>query len=335
MQRGFSTNSQTWNPDFLQMNYDLVYTAMTAYWHVRTSSVAQSMSSMQPFKMERKFQKWNPQARLGLPLLWIFRPTLFSSAPSVKRWKRTHLFTVQCNFWWQIWNRPFIALHQPFDQQWAKIFSLGQECFTNMDHNENDQPIVLPPLSDIIRTFREERTRQPWPELIILVDCDTNFDDWYGNNQNATLDQNQPTNKGQKQHIPNDDIPVPGGAINKMTQADPFHAMNITGGEPTTIWTEADIPFLHPIPIPGGDPNTIPTGEIINENENQGDNNLTSSGRPCQNVGTYKDGPIITRHLPFDDESYELAYNATLSNVCLHPIPAISNQGHFNDYQPQ
>jgi hypothetical protein len=120
-----------------------------------------------------------------------------------------------------------------------------------------------------------------------------------------------------------------------MTQKDPFYAMSIPRGEPTPIPTEADIPLLHPIPIPGGDPNTFQTGENINQNENQGDNNLTSSCKTRQNVGTYKDGPAITHHLPIDNELYKLAHNATLSNVCLHPIPDISNQGFFNDYQPQ
>jgi hypothetical protein len=103
--------------------------------------------------------------------------------------------------------------------------------------------------------------------------------------------------------------------------------MNIPGGVPTTILTEADIPYLHPIPIPGGDPH--------NFHENQGDNELISCGRPCQTVGTYKDGPAITRCLPIDNESYELAYDAMLSNVCLHLIPAISNQGCFNAFHPQ
>jgi hypothetical protein len=120
-----------------------------------------------------------------------------------------------------------------------------------------------------------------------------------------------------------------------MTQADSLHAINIPGGAPTTILTEADIPFLYPITISGGDTLNFPTGENVNENENQGDNGFTSSGRPCQNVGTYKDSPAITRHLPIDDESYELAYDATHSNVCFHPIPAISNQGCFNAYHPQ
>ncbi len=66
-----------------------------------------------------------------------------------------------------------------------------------------------------------------------------------------------------------------------MAKADPLHAMNIPGVAPTTIPTEADIPFLHPIPIPGGDTHNFPTEKRINEHENQGDNGFTSSGRPC------------------------------------------------------
>jgi hypothetical protein len=95
-----------------------------------------------------------------------------------------------------------------------------------------------------------------------------------------------------------------------MTQADPLHAMNIPGGAPTIIPTKADIPFLHPITITGGGTRNFPTGKNINENENQGANGFTSSGRPCRNVGTYKDGPAIIRRLPIDNESYELAYDA-------------------------
>jgi hypothetical protein len=162
--------------------------------------------------------------------------------------------------------------NQPLDQQWAKIFSLGRECFANMDYDENDQPI-LPPLSDIIRTFREERIMQPRPEPIAPVDFNPIFGKQYGNNKDAIPDKHQ--------HNPDDILPVPGGALNEMTQADPLHAMNIPGVAPTTIPTKADIPFLHPIPIPGGDTRNFPTGENIDENENQGDNGFISSGRPC------------------------------------------------------
>jgi transposase InsO family protein len=44
MQHGSSINSQTWNPEFLQMNYGLVYVEMTASCNVPMSLVAQSMS---------------------------------------------------------------------------------------------------------------------------------------------------------------------------------------------------------------------------------------------------------------------------------------------------
>jgi hypothetical protein len=90
-----------------------------------------------------------------------------------------------------------------------------------------------------------------------LVDFDTSFDNQYWNNQNAILDQNQPKNQKQNQHIPNDVLPVPGGEINEMMQEDPFHAMNIPGGDATTILEEEDIPFLCQIPIAGRDPNTL------------------------------------------------------------------------------
>jgi hypothetical protein len=195
-----------------------------------------------------------------------------------------------------------------------------------MDYNENDQSI-FPPLSDIMRTFREERIMQPRPEPITPVDFNPIFGKQYGNNKDAIPDEHQ--------HNPDDIIPVPEGALNEMTQAYPLHTMSISGKAPTTNPTEADILFLHPIPIPGGDTRNFPTGENINENENQGDNGFTSSGRPRRNVGTYKDSPPITHRLPIDNESYELAYDATLSNVCFHPVPAISNQGCFNAYHLQ
>ncbi len=130
-----------------------------------------------------------------------------------------------------------------------------------MDYDKNDQPVLLP-LSDKIRTFREERARQPNPEPITTGDFDTSFNKLSGKNQTATLDWNQPTNQQQNKHFLNDVITVPGGAVNKMTQANLFHIISISGGGPTTIPTGATNPFLRPMPIPEGDPNTIPTGEI-------------------------------------------------------------------------
>jgi hypothetical protein len=61
---------------------------------------------------------------------------------------------------------------------------------------------------------------------------------------------------------------------------------------------------------------------------------LPAAGQPQQNVGTYKDGLAIIRHLPIDGESYDLTFSATIISKYAHPVPAVSNQGHFTDYHP-
>jgi hypothetical protein len=58
--------------------------------------------------------------------------------------------------------------------------------------------------------------------------------------------------------------------------------------------------------------------------------------RPCQNVGTYKDGPAKIRRLPIDGESYELAYNLNLFFDAIYPVPAVSNRANCtSDYHPE
>jgi hypothetical protein len=59
-------------------------------------------------------------------------------------------------------------------------------------------------------------------------------------------------------------------------------------------------------------------------------------GHPCQNVGTFKDGPAKICRLPIDGKSYELAYNLNLSFDTIHPVPAISNRANrTSDYHPE
>jgi hypothetical protein len=58
--------------------------------------------------------------------------------------------------------------------------------------------------------------------------------------------------------------------------------------------------------------------------------------QPCQNVGTYKDGPSKIRRLPIDGESNKLAYNHNLSFDAIHPVPAVSNRANCtSDYHPE
>ncbi len=53
--------------------------------------------------------------------------------------------------------------------------------------------------------------------------------------------------------------------------------------------------------------------------------NLSNSGCPCQNVGTYKDGPANIRKFPIDGESYDFAFNI-ISNW-EHPVSVVANRG--------
>jgi hypothetical protein len=51
------------------------------------------------------------------------------------------------------------------DKQWKDILRLERECFAEMDYDEHGEP-KLPLLSDIIKTFREEREQWPLQEPI-------------------------------------------------------------------------------------------------------------------------------------------------------------------------
>ena len=61
---------------------------------------------------------------------------------------------------------------------------------------------------------------------------------------------------------------------------------------------------------------------------------LTATGQPRRNVGTYKDGPAKIRCLPIDGESYDLTFSATVFDDYAHPVPAVSKHGRFTDYHP-
>jgi hypothetical protein len=62
-----------------------------------------------------------------------------------------------------------------------------------------------------------------------------------------------------------------------------------------------------------------PTAAAINQPE---------SGRPCRNVGTYKDGPANIRKFPIEGESYDFAFNI-ISNW-EHPVPVVANRGQIS-----
>ncbi len=51
------------------------------------------------------------------------------------------------------------------NEQWKDILRLKRECFAEMDYDEHREP-KLPLLSDIIKTFREERKQRLLQEPI-------------------------------------------------------------------------------------------------------------------------------------------------------------------------
>jgi hypothetical protein len=61
-----------------------------------------------------------------------------------------------------------------------------------------------------------------------------------------------------------------------------------------------------------------------------------SNGRPCRNVGTYRDGPANIRKFPIDGEEYDYTFSASILSEWDHPVPAVSNKGRIEkNYHPQ
>ncbi len=56
--------------------------------------------------------------------------------------------------------------------------------------------------------------------------------------------------------------------------------------------------------------------------------NQSKSGRPCWNVGTYKDSPANIRKFPIEGELYDFAFNV-ISNW-EHPVPVVANRGQIS-----
>jgi hypothetical protein len=109
---------------------------------------------MQPYKMERRYQKWSPHARLGLFLRFL--KVHSSQVPlilNVETKKISPQFHVIFDSNFHTVN--LLPCDTNIDEQWKDILRLEHECFAEMDYDEHGEP-KLPLLSDIIKTFREE-----------------------------------------------------------------------------------------------------------------------------------------------------------------------------------
>ena len=115
----------------------------------------------------KKILKWNPRAHLGLFL--GFSDLHSSLVPLVLNIATGHT-SPQFHV---IFDNKFETIHslpidQPLKNQWAQIIALGRECFMDLDYDENDHPI-LPPLSDIIKSYSEARRLQQENEPTMAI----------------------------------------------------------------------------------------------------------------------------------------------------------------------
>jgi hypothetical protein len=269
---------------------------------VHMSLGARFMYSMRLFKMERKYQKWSPSARLGLFL--AFSDLHSSQVPLVLNIAAGHIspqFHVIFNDKFETVNS--LLLDQPLNQQWAQIFQMGRECFMDIDYDENDRPI-LPSLSDITKQYTEAKAIQQLNEPTTSVAFDLiNITDFLPAIPTAI-----------PQEIPPQTKTVP------LQPAIP--PQNIT----TNNLPQIIVPGGDDIMEPSNNDNAVSGGETAANN--------TASGCPWRNMGTYKDGPSIIWQLPINGESYDLTFSSTIVYEWENPVPAVVNQGRLTEYHP-
>jgi hypothetical protein len=188
--------------------------------------------------------------------------------------------------------------NKPIHEQWKDILKFGRECFAEMDYNDNGEP-MLPKLSDIIKTFRDERNQRLQQVALPPLSEEHGYDQ---------VDNNILVPFDTQFHPPQDESHAP-PAPNNPAIPIPLSS-TFSGGDN---------------PVIGGD-NAVPGGDTA----------VADNGRPCGNVGTYKDGPAKIRRLPIDGESYELAYLVDVSFNSIYPIPAITNKAcRLLNYHPE
>ena len=211
-----------------------------------------------------------------------------------------------------IFDDKFATVHslppdQPLAEQWADIFRLGRECFLDIDYDDNDNPI-LPPLTDIIKSYARTKTDQQ--VFLPTRPLDSN-----------TSCSPAPNTFERDPWIDSPDILV------EHPPHESFH----------------DVPHP-PITETEGAQNVDPEG--VAERINAPTDNLGlfhDDGsppalppiRPRRNVGTYKDGPARIRKFPIDGESYDFTFNVDIVNDWEYPISSVKNKGRITtSYHP-
>jgi hypothetical protein len=155
------------------------------------------------------------------------------------------------------------------EKEWENILCLKQECYKEVDYNDNSQQL-LPPLASILAN-QQQALHDDYNEYIPM-----------------TLDQQTPQEVPElnkfKAHQ-GEEIALPeGDSQEKATTTSTLPAPNLAS------------PYL------ASTENAVPEGDIgLHENSN-------ASTWPCWNVGTYKQGPAKIRKISIDGKSYDFSF---------------------------
>ncbi len=118
----------------------------------------------------KKIPKWNTCARLSLFLgISDLQSSLVPLVLNIATGHTSPQFHVIFGNKFETLNS--LTLDQPLENQWAQITALGRECFMDVDYDENNSPI-LPPLSDIIKSYSEARRLQQENEPTLAIGGD-------------------------------------------------------------------------------------------------------------------------------------------------------------------
>jgi hypothetical protein len=163
-------------------------------------------------------------------------------------------------------------------EQWRNILHLGRECFAKVDY-DNSGNAILPPLTSV---FQQD-------DVVTEIALTS---PWHLNDDR--FPRAVPSSDHQVAQPVNDFVPE-GVAPNT------FECNNDSEGEPP-----------HPVSVPEGvshDNPMQPDHSLVIEPPGMIDESgLSATGRPCQNVGNYKQGPAKIRRLLVEGEQYDFSF---------------------------
>jgi hypothetical protein len=216
----------------------------------------------------RKIPKWNPHARLGLFLGFSdLHSSLVLLVLNVVIGHISPQFHVIFDNKFETVNS--LPIDQPLKNQWAQIIALGRKCFMDVNYDENDHPI-LPPLSDIIKSYSEARRLQQENEPKMAIGGDPIEDiDFPRANPTKNLAIMSPVDKLYPTNV--NIFPAP-------TNFYPPNPSQVSEGVNDIEQVSEGVNDIKPA--------------AVSEREETAQNGETSIC-PRKNVGTYKDGPAI------------------------------------------